>query len=748
MTRHPFAFLLATALAPASAAVLDVGAGRAFATLQAAVDACPTDGCEIRIHDPVHVLPREAWIEGKRNLSISRSADLAASGRRVRLAHPETFDPFAAAGTAINPSDPQRPSGWRRWPVGCKDSLGGSLDQKNPYSTSGFQHNGMMVVLGSSDVLLEGLLFDGGRVRQFENTYVWDCKTHLLFGNVGLNLFQSRRVTVRECEFRDFFAATYLQGRNPQGALAIYNHLDQGDPTIPKWTRPGLVGDHLVERDLFHANVWAIFDEAEWDMPSTFRWNRAWRNFNRTWDSLDAAHRGVAGEWAYMKGGFMIVRDVARTVHRIHNNILWAMPRIVAGAGWRTGAQHLFQDNLVGGFEDDSIVRMQAQNEYANLLPRWAEWLQGNAFVLAPGAARDTTYTRTWGNVDDSILCTGMYGVPTRTCAVTFDNPVSRTVPVSMPWSGWALPTGSAFTASVDGKIVLTSDPGLVEPLWNGGWIDSSSGYHNPVWVRPGRNRWLRSISLRSFDPTRTDFLMPDTGTKEVRLGLMAQGSNNSGWDSPDIGLPLRGIFTEPWGPDPQRRFEGAGTQCYRVLMAAGRGGIPASARIARIELWSLPWTEMTDIPSKQPARLPLKPMADSSWQEGRWLSFCSDSLPGKGQDHVGSDAIRLDLVLRSGTRLSQMASFVFGGSDVQLPVSTQNAPVTRAGLRIHRVGRGTWVESPHEGSQVRFVSPDGRNLAYGRIQGGRFELPRRKGIGFVEIATPSGRMRSAVVNP
>ena len=114
----------------------------------------------------------------------------------------------------------------------------------------------------------------------------------------------------------------------------------------------------------------------------------------------------------------------------------------------------------------------------------------------------------------------------------------------------------------------------------------------------------------------------------------------------------------------------------------------------------------------------------------------------------MGSDAIRLDLVLRSGTRLSQMASFVFGGSDVELPVSTRNASVTRTGLRIHRVGRGTWVESPHEGSQVRFVSPDGRNLAYGRIQGGRFELPRRKGIGFVEIATPSGRMRSAVVNP
>ena len=743
MTRHSLAFLLAVALTPASATVLDVGSGRAFTTLQAAVDACPADGCEIRIHDSVLVLPREVWIEGKRNLSISRSSVLAASNRRVRLSHQEGFDPFAAAGTATNPSDPQRPPGWRRWPVGCKDTLGGSQDRKNPYSSSGFQYNGMMVVQGSSDVLLEGLLFDGGGARQFENTYVWDCKLHLLFGNVGLNLFQSRRVTVRDSEFRGFFAAMYLQGRNPQGALAIYNRLDQGDPGIPKWTRPGLVGDHLVERDLFHSNVWAIFDEAEWDMPSTFRWNRAWRNFNRAWDSLDATHEGV-GEWTYMMGGFLIVRDVARVVHRIHNNILWAMPRIATHAGWRAGTQHLFQDNLVGGFDDDSIVRMKGLGEYADLLPRWSMWLQGNAFVLAPGAARDSTITRTWGRVDDSLLCTGMYGVPTRTCDLTFDEPVVRTVPVSMPWKGWSLPLGSAYTARVDGKAVVTSDPGLVEPFWNGGWIDSSSG----IWIRPARNRWLRSIPLRSPDPARADFLMPDTATPEVRLGLMGQGSTSSGWDSPDIGLPLRGRFTEPWGPDPQRRFEGAGTGCYRAWMAAGRGGVPADARLARIELWSLPWTEMSDVPTRTPARMPLKPLADSSWREGGWLAVCSDTLPRKGEDHVGSDAIRLDLVLRSGTRLSQMASFVFGGSDVELPVSTRNASVTRTGLRIHRVGRGTWVESPHEGSQVRFVSPDGRNLAYGRIQGGRFELPRRKGIGFVEIATPSGRMRSAVVNP
>lgn len=747
MTRHSFAFLLAAVLTPASAAVLDVGAGRAFATLQAAVDACPADGCEIRIHDSVLVLPREVWIEGKRNLSIMRSAELAASNRRVRLAHPKAFDSFAGAGTATNPSDPQRPSGWRRWPVGCKDTLGGSVDRKNPYSASGFQYNGMMVVLGSSDVLLEGLLFDGGGVRLFENSLVWECRLNLVFGNVGLNLFQSRRVTVRESEFSGFFAAMYLQGRNPQGALAIYNHLELGDPTVPKWTRPGMVGDHLVERDLFHSNVWAIFDEAEWDMPSTFRWNRAWRNFNRSWDSLDATHEGN-GEWSYMMGGFLIVRDVARAVHRIHNNIFWAMPRIATHAGWRAGTQHLFQDNLVGGFDDDSISRLMAREGYADLLPRWSVWLQGNAFVLAPGAARDSTFTRAWGRVDDSLLCTGMYGVPTRACDLTFDDPVARTVPVSMPWKGWSIPLGSAFAAKVDEKVVVASDPGLVEPLWNGGWVDSSSGAYGRIWIRPGRNRWLRSIALRSFEPSRDDFLMPDTGTPEVRLGLMGQGSTNSGWDFPDIGLPLGGRFAEPWGPDPQRRFEETGAGCYRAWMAAGRGGVPTDARLARIELWSLPWTEISDIPAKMPARMPLRPLADSSWREGGWLSFCSDSLPRKGEDLQGSEAIRLDLVLRSGARLSQMASFVLGGSGVQLPVSARKASTAWTGLRIHRTGSGAWVESPHEGSPVRFVHTNGRILASGRIQNGRFELPRCNGFGVVEIATPSGRMRSLVINP
>lgn len=736
---------------PGSAAtVLDVGAGRAFTDLQAAVNACPAAGCEIRLHDSSLVLPREVWIEGKSSLSILRSVELEKAGKRVRLHHPANLDPLGLAGTSIDPTDALRPAGWRRWPNTCTTGPGGSVDTTNPYSTSGFQHNGMVVVMHSRDIHLEGLAFEGGRARQFENKLVWDCKGSLFFGNVGLNLFQSLRATVRECSFSGFHAALYVQGRNPQGALAIYPPSPFGPSE--RWTRPGEVGDHTVERNRFHGNTWAIFDEAEWDLPSSFRWNRAWRNFNRSWDSLKAAHSGTgATEWSYNPGGFLMVRDVVRAVHRIHHNILWANPRVVGNGGWRAGSQHHLHDNLIGGFEDDSVAAISAvkatsslnvQGSFSNQFPYWSEWLDHNAIVLPPGAVRDTTLTRTWGNVRDSALCSAMYGKPTPTCLATFDKPVTGSVPMGLPWPGASFPLGSGFLATVDGKTVRSADPGITDPLVDGGWIAAFSAPNGRVHpILPGRNRWLRSVRLLSFDPARPDFLVPDTLDVAVRNGLMGAGSPRSTTDSTDIGWPVDGRFLEPWGADARERLSNLGSGCFGVPMVAGPGGVPPGAKWRRLTLWSLPWTEMSTVPSTEPLDRPLKPLVDSTWRASSRLVVCSDSAVR------AADAIRLDGVLEADGTISTLTSWVLGGTAINLPVSTSRTS-TLVRLSVQTAPGLLRIEGLDPQSMVRVIQPNGRVLAQGTALAGKFELSRIRGVLIIEATQHSLPVRAVFAVP
>jgi hypothetical protein len=743
------AVFLASRLASA-AIVLDVGAGRTFTDLQAAVNACPATGCDIRIHDSSLVLPREVWIEGKSSLSILRSVELEKAGKRVRLRHSANLDPLSLAGTAIDPTDPLRPAGWRRWPNNCTAGPGGSKDTTNPYSTSGFQYNGMIAVVHSKDIHLEGLAFEGGHARQFENLQIWDCQGSIFFGNVGLNLFQSLRATVRECSFAGFHAALYVQGRNPQGALAIYPRF-VSDPT-ERWTRPGEVGDHTVERNRFHGNTWAIFDEAEWDLPSTFRWNRAWRNFNRSWDSLIAApSRTGTVEWSYNPGGFLMVRDVVRAVHRIHHNILWANPRVVGNGGWRAGSQHHFHDNLIGGFEDDSVAAISATNasssdgmhgSFSNQLPYWSQWLDNNAIVLPPGAVRDTTLTRTWGNVRDSALCSGMYGKPTPSCLVTFDKPVTGSVPLGLPWPGASFPVGSGFLATVDGKTVRSADPGIVDPLVDGGWIHAFRAPDGRVnQILPGRNRWLRSVRLLSLDPASPNFLVPDTLDVAVRSGLMGAGSPRSATDSNDIGWPSGGRFLEPWGADHRERLSNLGSGCYGVSMVAGPGGVPAGAKWRRLTLWSLPWTDNMTVPNTEPLARPLKPLVDSTWRAGSRLNVCSDSAVRT------NDAIRLDGVLEFNGTVSTLTSWVLGGTNINLPVSVSRAS-TRVRLSLHTSPGRLWIEGLDPESNVRILQLNGRVLKQGTASAGRFEAPRVRGILIVEATLQSLPVRAAFVLP
>ena len=60
--------LMLSALSGATSQI--AGGAGATARLQAAIDACPAEGCVLELPDPVYPLSNRLWIEGKDNLKI------------------------------------------------------------------------------------------------------------------------------------------------------------------------------------------------------------------------------------------------------------------------------------------------------------------------------------------------------------------------------------------------------------------------------------------------------------------------------------------------------------------------------------------------------------------------------------------------------------------------------------------------------------------------------------------------------
>jgi hypothetical protein len=178
-------------------------------------------GCVLNLTDSTYALPREIWMEEKNSLTIQPSAQMKALKIRPRLYYNGAGNEFLLPGTAANPTDPQRPSGWKKWPIKSTKETGAGAGgdtgvTANPYSTSGFQNNGYIVVYKSTNITIDGIAIDGKKPITFVNSGIWcsDKCYDVFFGNVGINLFESKRVVVRGTEIKNCFAGIYIQNRN------------------------------------------------------------------------------------------------------------------------------------------------------------------------------------------------------------------------------------------------------------------------------------------------------------------------------------------------------------------------------------------------------------------------------------------------------------------------------------------------------------------------------------------------------
>lgn len=742
--RFPFglsalvAALLTSLSAPTLAAdVFTVGAGGTHPSLQSAINACPADGCTIQLLDSLYQLPREVWIENKRNLAIERSAALRQAGIRPRLVG-NAITQFQVAGTAANPTDPLRPAGWKRWPVHCKDSVGGSLDAKNPYSTNGFQYNGLLVVVASQDIRLEGIALDGQNPAVFTNKGIWNCMYDVLFGNVGINLFHSARVVVRDTEIRNFFTGFYIQNRNPGGAVASPNPNDLADQAVEPYSRYGAMGDHLIERNEIHHNWWAVYDEMEWDLGSTFRFNRIASNFN----PFLGSDPSESSEMGNMAGGFLYVKDVSQAIHRIHNNTIWGSPVVIGHGYFKAGIQHLFYNNLVGGFDQiltfpklKSALRNDRQQ-----LSKYGFWLDHNLFEIRDSSA---TVTKTAFNaiqVRDSATCAA-HG-QSSPCFLMLDEPTSIRTVFVWPWNGWTVAGGGIIRGKVGGKLVESTHPQASELFPGGGRIQSLMPNTTQLDVLAANNHWAFELPLKSRVQGTPGFLEPDWNDSLVGRTVRGQGSLASGWTNAggrtDRGAILsEGTTPEIWALKSQEPVFKVGVNCYAVQLRTRSGSGSGPVRLATVEAWSAPFQDGTfsAVPAVKP--LKLKALLDSSFVEGQWKTICLDSTPSQ------TAGLRFHVTLSRatpfGTAFSEPAYYLLAKPSVDLVVGATKTPREPLALRASWVRGGLLLRGLGlESVKVTVTNLQGRRLL-------RTEVHPRSSAVFVP-ASPSWKGAVIVV--
>ncbi|MBK8803525.1 MAG: hypothetical protein IPN71_15995 [Fibrobacteres bacterium] len=526
---------------------MNVGAGQAYTTIQRAVDACPAAGCRIVLTDSLYNLTREVWIEEKNNLSIQASAQMIALKIRPRIQYTGTGE-FTIAGTAANPTDPLRPAGWKKWPnkgtsqrgAGAAGDTGAAA---NPYSTSGFQNNGYVVVYKSTNILIDGIHIDGKKPVTFVNRGIWDDKYDVFFGNVGINLFQSKKVVVRNTEVRNCFAGFYIQNRNVGGAFAAPNPNDLDVRTIVPYSRFGQMGDHLIERNYVHNNWFVIYNEMEWDIGSTIRYNLLDQNYNTQF----AQNSDSSSDANNMTGGFMYLKDVRIVPHKIYNNTINGSTMIFANSYFKPGVQHYFYNNLITNFNRQGInARMISDGR--QYMQYYKDFLYNNTFEVGQPDSLYQIQNEQSGQVRDAAACAAVN--QTSPCYLTWDKPVQvlQSVKNQWLWTGWMTAQGANYTGMYKAAPYQAYNAQNIDFFHQGGvikYVKGPAGTTPTIDISAQANYWVRKLPYKSTTPGAAGFLEPRWDSAIVDSSVTDKGWASAGNRDMDGSMVDRGAISE-----------------------------------------------------------------------------------------------------------------------------------------------------------------------------------------------------------
>lgn len=567
--------------------------------IQKAVNDCaPIDVCTINLVDSLYYLSRPVWIEGKNNLTIvanrtgSKPLIQFLPALLTRIANPNTgkggtppaqvariftlpfLDPVTGA------ADPKRPAGWLMWPFeGRADTIplagsdpGNTNDTTTGYSSSGFQYNGMFVINKSQDVTIRGLSLKS-QPTFFQNRGVWSQKYDVLFGNVGINMVQSLRAKVQDCDVTGFFAAFYIQGRNVGGAFGRANVNDLDQANIVPLSRFGQIGDHTIERNFVSNNWWFAYNEIDWDLGSTFRYNVAFQNMNKSFQYGDTLTDAATSsdELNNMTGGFMYAKDAVVIPHRMYNNTILSSPIVLGHGYWRSNVQSLFYNNVI------SFVNLKVAGkdplgpkDQHNLLGWYGEMAWNNTIQLLPGMEKVTRKsTGSWPITDTGIHIQYSGSATYQTCGggcyvngVTPLEPYISELQPNALFNSWGIQKGvyvriagdSVDWTKVSANATITGYEGKIYSVWesNGyglwGRFNTLPGIDSAA-ARRRENFWAITLPTQgNIDSTTTTVasvmsLAPKWGQPAIDATIRNKAWRNTDLGGPDGSVSDRGAF-------------------------------------------------------------------------------------------------------------------------------------------------------------------------------------------------------------
>jgi len=748
--------ICAAALAAGATTPVLVGSGNPTSDIQATIHSCPASGCEVVLTDSVYELPRELWIEGKTDFVLRRSDALAAAGIRPRLHFANGFDPFAVKGTAETPDDPERPSGWLKWPNKPGTGAGGALDQANPYSKIGYTHGGMIVVYRSRDVALKGIFLDGGAPRTFVDTGVVAGGSDLIHGTVGLNLLQSFRVRLTESDVAGFFIGVRSHGGNPFGINVEDPLTDCFEPPA-RLEFPEAVGEHRIDRNRLHGNIWAVASMAETDYGSLFEFNLAWDNRNDKWDAMLLSSKNAE----HHAGGFFFGATGGVARHRFFHNTIVGSPLVLANNGTGTESQHLFRDNIVGGFGRIADPKSRAVvDSWQQSLQWYPDWLTHNLFEVGVADSLYNSRSFAQGQITDSAACTDLYRQPSTSCFVTWDNPVAVRFLKRWLWARWTLSNAAGYHGTYKGKTYRVIDSTATNMTDSGGGTISKIG---PIDARSLGLRWVASVPWVSSKPGTTGFLQPVWNDTVVKTFVAGRASTIGS----DVDLGAIQKNDSPSGDLAWKSFLTVTTEdrkCFAIPLVKMAGNALSETKIVEAKAWGVHsisrW--ISGMTAEPPYGIHVMALADSSLgADSVSVRVCFDSalageVPGTNDDNPlavfqlvvsGKDpstgALRtLEPVLFQWRRPDRLLRNTMPSySSVRGRSERMSVQRTAAGWRI--------PTSMTEICKVRFVGLDGRTVWSGNIvpRNGELRIPSPGGLKslFLQIRNGSGKYEMVV---
>jgi hypothetical protein len=300
-----------------------------------------------------------------------------------------------------------------------------------------------------------------------------------------------------------------MNGRNVGGALAIKNTDDLDYKSIIPLSKFGQVGDNVIEENYIHHNIWGIYDESEWDLASTIRYNVFDENYNREYSYYVYPTKGGTSGGknscrytdcdgaTYDYGGVIFEKDAVLAPHKIYNNTINHCPVVFGNGGWKPGNQHLFYNNLVNWFgtadstADDNVndqLRGAVENS-SQVLAYYRDFMHNNSFVGGPDSL--------WLKSKQSGLLTGVYNYG----KYIFND-----------WTASTKYNSTYYINSVD----LWSTGGRISKLGSGS-VDST---YNNLWAK-------KMYFYDSTTESSSNYMVPDS-TKALMDSLVY----HNGWDA------------------------------------------------------------------------------------------------------------------------------------------------------------------------------------------------------------------------